>query len=92
MHTFVLAMTLFPETQKKAQEEIDAVIGKDRLPTMDDRPDLPYVNALHNEVLRWNPVAPLGVAHRVRQEDIYEGFVIPRDSIVFGNVWYACSL
>lgn len=53
-------MTLFPEVQKRAKEEIDAVVGSDRLPSFADRPNLPYVEALVKEVFRWNPVAPLG--------------------------------
>jgi cytochrome P450 len=53
-------MTLFPEVQKKAQAEIDAVVGNDRLPSFSDRSQLPYVEALVKEVLRWNVVAPLG--------------------------------
>ena len=53
-------MVLFPEAQTKAQAEIDAVIGSDRLPTPEDRKDLPYVEALLKEVFRFNPVAPLG--------------------------------
>ncbi len=54
-------MTLFPDAQRKAQEEIDAVVGSDRLPGYADRESLPYVGALVQEVLRWNPVAPLGM-------------------------------
>ena len=53
-------MTLHPEAQQKAQAEIDRVIGNDRLPTLDDQSSLPYLDALMKEVLRWNPVAPLG--------------------------------
>ena len=53
-------MTMHPEFQRKAQAEIDSVIGSDRLPTLADQPDLPYVNALVKEVFRWNPVGPLG--------------------------------
>jgi hypothetical protein len=53
-------MTLHPEVAKKAQEEIDAVIGNDRLPTFADREHLPYVDALSKEVLRWNSVVPTG--------------------------------
>ena len=53
-------MTLNPEIQKKAQEEIDRVICIDRLPTLADRADLPYTDALVKEVFRWNPVAPQG--------------------------------
>ena len=49
-----------PETQRKAQAEIDRVIGNDRLPTLADMPNLPYTRALVKEVFRWNPVIPLG--------------------------------
>ena len=71
--TFVLAMVLYPSAQHKAQEEIDRVIGKDRLPLISDRESLPYVEALFKEVLRWHPVAPLGVPHRLTKEDKFEG-------------------
>jgi cytochrome P450 len=60
LHTFILAMILFPEVQEKAQAEIDSVVGKDRLPTFDDRDALPYVEAVICETLRWHPAAPLG--------------------------------
>lgn len=64
-------MTLYPEAQKKAQLELDKVIGNDRLPEAADRDHLPYVNALLLEVVRWYPVVPLGVAHRLQQDDVY---------------------
>ncbi|KAG6833862.1 cytochrome c oxidase subunit 2 [Tephrocybe sp. NHM501043] len=57
-------MTLFPETAKKAQAEIDSVVGNDRLPTFEDRPYLPYVDALAKEILRWHSVAPIGAVYR----------------------------
>ncbi len=53
-------MLLYPEVQAKAQAEIDAVIGNDRLPRFDDRERLPYVNALVLEVIRWHTVGPTG--------------------------------
>ena len=45
--------------QERAQAEIDTVVGKDRLPTMDDRPLLPYLDAIFRETLRYSPVGPL---------------------------------
>lgn len=54
-------MVLCPEIQSKGHEEIDRVIGKDRLPSFTDRDSLPYVNAIVKEVLRWNPAVPLGM-------------------------------
>lgn len=60
MQTFYLAMVLYPEAQHEAQAEIDRVIGGDRFPTLADQPNLPYIDALVKEVLRWHPVVPLG--------------------------------
>ncbi|KAG6886455.1 hypothetical protein C0992_003898 [Termitomyces sp. T32_za158] len=66
------------EAQQKAQDEIDAVIGTNRLPDFSDRPNLPYVEALFREVMRWHPVLPLGVSHAASEDDIYEGYFIPK--------------
>ena len=57
---FVLAMVLYPDVQKCAHAEIDSVIGKYRLPAFEDRASLPYVGAIIREVLRWEPIVPLG--------------------------------
>jgi cytochrome P450 len=58
-------MVLHPSIQSRAQHEIDSVIGCDweRLPSLSDRPNLPYVNAIVLELLRWNPAVPLGKLH-----------------------------
>ena len=58
--SFFQLMSRYPEVQRKAQEEIDRVVGHDRLPSAQDKKDLPYVNAIMKEVMRLNPVAPLG--------------------------------
>jgi cytochrome P450 len=54
-----MAMALYPEVQKKAQAELDQVLGG-RLPEFNDRPNLPYINAILKECIRWQPAAPLG--------------------------------
>jgi cytochrome P450 len=59
--SFFLAMLVYPDVQRKAQEEVDRVIGHDRLPEIDDAPQLPYVQAVVNECLRWLPVVPIGL-------------------------------
>lgn len=64
MAWFMLAMVHFPEVQRKAQAEIDAVVGRDRLPTFADRDNLPYIVACVRESLRWKTAAPLGVPHK----------------------------
>ncbi|KAJ8588356.1 cytochrome P450 [Rhizopogon salebrosus TDB-379] len=75
---FLLAMVLYPEVQAKAQAEIDQVVGKDRLPDFDDRPMLPYMDAIMRETLRWNPVFPFGAPHATTTSDVYKGYFIPK--------------
>lgn len=53
-------MVLHPDAQRKAQMEIDNVVGVDRLPDFGDETTLPYVSALVKEVMRWHPVTPIG--------------------------------
>ena len=60
LETFFLAMALYPEAQRTAHAEIDAVLGDSRLPDFSDEEKLPYVGAVLKEVLRWHPVVPLG--------------------------------
>lgn len=52
-------MTMYPDVQKRAQAELDCLVGNDRLPSFEDREQLPYINALVKETLRWNPAIPL---------------------------------
>jgi cytochrome P450 len=82
-------MTAHPEIQVKAQEEIDRVVGSTRLPNIDDRANLPYVEALMSEVLRFSSILPQGVPHKVRESDVFQGYTIPAGSIVMPNIWYA---
>ena len=58
--SFLMAMILYPEVQAKAQAELDQVVGRDRLPELSDRANLPYLRSIMAEVLRWSPAAPLG--------------------------------
>ena len=60
MSSLFLALVMFPRVQSRAQAELDAVVGRDRLPTFDDRPRLPYIEALCRELMRWNMVSPIG--------------------------------
>ncbi|KAJ6555589.1 cytochrome P450 monooxygenase [Mycena vulgaris] len=87
LNAFILAMIVYPEVQRKAQEELDAVVGKDRLPDFSDQSSLPYCNAIVKEVLRWNPPAPLAIPHVTVENDEYNGYHIPARSIVIGNLW-----
>ncbi|KAI5118845.1 hypothetical protein M0805_006164 [Coniferiporia weirii] len=85
--TFILAMVLNPGVQRRAQEEIDRVIGPDRLPTLDDKPNLPYVNAVCDECLRWQPVTPLGAPRSLAEDDVYNGYFLPKGTMIIANQW-----
>ncbi|PCH44804.1 cytochrome P450 [Wolfiporia cocos MD-104 SS10] len=82
-----LAMMCNTEAQAKAHDELDRVIGSGRLPSLRDRDQLPYVNAICLEVLRWNPVAPAGVAHRLSDNVILDDYLLPKDAIIITNIW-----
>lgn len=88
LYAFMQAMLLFPDVQKKAQAEIDRVIGPDRLPVMEDLADLQYLRGCMKESLRWMPTTILGaVPHAVTQDDEYKGYFIPKGAGVMNNVW-----
>ncbi|EJT98942.1 cytochrome P450 [Dacryopinax primogenitus] len=87
IHNFLYAMMMFPQVQAKAQQELDAVIGRDRLPTIEDRDKLPYCWAMTQESLRWQPVAPLALPHLMLADEIYEGYLIPKGAMIMANVW-----
>ena len=91
-------MAVNPVAQEKAQAQIDAVVGKDRLPSMDDRPLLPFIDAIFRETLRYGPIGPLcehfvmvpwsfllliplshtAIVHAAVDDDVYNGFHIPK--------------
>jgi cytochrome P450 len=88
MAFWVLAMLAYPETQARAQAELDAVVGRTRLPTFADYPHLPYIHAMVKELLRWRPIVPLITPHRSIKDDWYEGTFIPKGTICIANAWH----
>jgi cytochrome P450 len=85
---WALAMIAFPEVQRRAQAELDTIVGRDRLPTFADAPRLPYVCAIIKEVLRWRPALPLGLPHATIEDDWYEGMFIPKGTVCIPNTWH----
>ncbi|KAF7373048.1 Cytochrome P450 [Mycena sanguinolenta] len=83
MGTFILAMLLNPEVKKKAQAEIDSVVGPGKLPDFADKPTLPYVSAIVKEVLRWRNVTPIAVPHYLAVDDEYQAIRDP-ETVAFG--------
>lgn len=88
LYGFYQALLLYPEVQARGQAEVDRVIGSDRMPTLDDMDQLPYVRACVKETLRWLPTAVLGAfPHATTAEDMYEGYKIPKNASIVLNVW-----
>ncbi|KAJ6545012.1 cytochrome P450 [Mycena vulgaris] len=87
--SFMLACAAFgPSFIPRAQSELDAVVGPDRMPTFDDFDDLPFIRAIVNETLRWRPVAVLGGTPHASTEDlVYDGMFIPKGSTIIANLW-----
>ena len=80
-------MVLNPDVMKKAQDELDRVVGKEHLPDYSDKDSLPYIDALVKELLRWNPPLPVSVPKRTTRDDIYRGYFIPAGATVLENIW-----
>ncbi|CAH2105367.1 unnamed protein product [Euphydryas editha] len=78
-------LLLHPEVQDKIHEEIDRVVGRDRLPTLDDRQNMPYTEACIREIMRYETLVPLGVPHRAMKDSKMDGYDIPENTIVLFN-------
>ncbi|QRW23722.1 cytochrome P450 family protein [Rhizoctonia solani] len=91
VNSFFLVVSLYPECAKKAQAEIDSVVGRDRIPTLQDRGLLPYTDALVQEVMRMCPPVPLGLAHLSTEDIEFHGYRIPKGTTINPNIWQADS-
>ena len=85
-------MLQHPHVQAAAQSELARVLGAGAAPVLSDEAALPYLAAVMKECLRWEPVAPIGVPHRLLADDVYGEYHLPRGAIVIPNTWCAlCS-
>ncbi|KAF8909745.1 cytochrome P450 [Gymnopilus junonius] len=84
---FILAMILYPNVMRKAQAELDDVVGRGRIPTFEDQKKLPYIEAVVRETLRWRPPAPMGVPRNATEDHWYDGYLIPKGATVISNIW-----
>ncbi|KAF9269294.1 cytochrome P450 [Marasmius fiardii PR-910] len=103
LQSLILFITAHPDAQKKAQKEIDAVVGHDRLPSLDNMPDLPYIRALIKEVHKTNPMARLTVTphfqthrfhpvtpllpHASLTTEEYRRYIIPKETTILVNIY-----
>ncbi|KAI0640976.1 cytochrome P450 [Trametes meyenii] len=85
---FVLHMARNPRVLRKAQDEMEKIVGSSsKLPDFGDRERLPYLNAILEEVYRWNPSTPTAIPHQNKTDDQYRGYDIPAGSMIIANTW-----
>ncbi|XP_069508834.1 cytochrome P450 2D17-like [Ambystoma mexicanum] len=82
----LLYMLLYPDVQRRVQEEIDSVIGRDRKPTMQDQVNMPFTNAVIHETQRCGDIAPLAVPHVTCRDTEIQGYFIPKGVTIFPNL------
>ena len=87
VNSFIFAMCTHPDVAAKVQAEIDAQVGRDRIPTLEDRKVMPYMEAVLQEVIRFYPVFPLGLEHCASEDFELRGYKIKKGTIIEGNIW-----
>ncbi|KAF8074119.1 cytochrome P450 [Lyophyllum atratum] len=87
MQSFVLFMLSHPHVLEKAQEEVDRVVGEERMPAFEDEQAMPYLVACVKETMRRHPPTIMGIPHSADNDEVYNGYFIPKGSTVIGNVW-----
>ena len=80
-------MSLHPEVLRKAQAELDDVVGPQRLPDFGDKDSLVYINALIREVMRWHTVLPLSLPHATTADEELNGYFIPAVTTLIPATW-----
>ncbi|KAJ7159023.1 cytochrome P450 [Mycena crocata] len=83
----ISAAACFPAAQARVQAELDAVVGRDRAPTLADREMLPQTMAFMLETFRWQPALPLGISHRATKTILWKNYQIPKGATVIGSAW-----
>nr|XP_033794813.1 cytochrome P450 1B1-like [Geotrypetes seraphini]XP_033794814.1 cytochrome P450 1B1-like [Geotrypetes seraphini]XP_033794815.1 cytochrome P450 1B1-like [Geotrypetes seraphini] len=83
----ILFLVRYPKVQAKLQEEVDRIVGRDRLPSIEDQPSLPYVMAFLYELMRFSSFVPVTIPHATTTETSLLGYHIPKDTVVFVNQW-----
>ncbi|KAL4935891.1 cytochrome P450 [Aspergillus oleicola] len=85
--SFMATVVTNPEVTNEVRAEIDAVVGLDRLPTMDDQNNLPLLQAFINELMRWRGTPPLSMPYQGQEDVEYNGYCIPSNALVIANQW-----
>ncbi|KAM5292643.1 cytochrome P450 1B1 [Ctenodactylus gundi] len=83
----LILFTRYPDVQARVQAELDQVVGRDRLPCMEDQPNLPYIMAFLYEAMRFSSFLPVTIPHATTANAFILGYHIPKNTVVFVNQW-----
>ncbi|KAF1571977.1 UNVERIFIED_CONTAM: Cytochrome P450 1A4, partial [Eudyptes pachyrhynchus] len=83
----LMYVALYPDIQKRIQEELDQTIGQERRPRLSDRGTLPYTEAFILEMFRHSSFLPFTIPHSTTKATALNGYYIPKDTCVFINQW-----
>ncbi|XP_065257747.1 cytochrome P450 1B1 [Emys orbicularis] len=83
----IIFLIRYPKVQVKMQEEVDRIVGRDRLPCAEDQPHLPYVMAFLYESMRFSSFVPVTIPHATTVDTSIMGYFIPKDTVIFINQW-----
>ncbi|XP_041644679.1 cytochrome P450 1B1 [Cheilinus undulatus] len=83
----ILLLVKYPEVQERLQQEVDRVVDRSRLPSVEDQAQLPYVMAFIYEVMRFTSFVPLTIPHSTTTNTSIMGYTIPKNTVVFINQW-----
>lgn len=87
LHWIVLLLAKHPDIQTKLHEVIDGVVGQDRLPSVEDRVHMPYLDAFIYETMRFTSFVPVTIPHLTTSDVTIGGLTIPKDTVIFINQW-----
>ncbi|XP_061140479.1 cytochrome P450 1B1 [Syngnathus typhle] len=87
LHWIFIILVKYPEMQVRLREEVDKVVDRSRLPSMEDQAELPYVMAFIYEVMRFTSFVPLTIPHYTTTDTSINGYSIPKNTVVFVNQW-----
>ncbi|OOQ91426.1 Fumitremorgin C synthase [Penicillium brasilianum] len=87
LRIIILSGILYPEAVDRMKEELDSVVGRDRLPNFSDAPQLPWTQGFIKEAMRWRSLTPMGSPRATADEDECRGYRIPMGANILVNVW-----
>ncbi|GIY94318.1 cytochrome P450 18a1 [Caerostris extrusa] len=83
----LLTMAAFPEVQKKVHQEIDSVVGRERMPSWDEHPKMPFTQATIMELMRWRTIIPINILRYSLWDTTLHDYFIPKDTYILANLW-----